>query len=465
MTEKRETTQQAATSATGRRPKQPGIFRRMPAADPDLATDIRAAILAQSPRGGRIILWLTFLLFLFLVCWAALSQIEEVTRGMGKVVPSRQVQVVQNLEGGILAEILVEVGDVVDKGQLLLKIDQTRFSAPYLESRARYLALKAKAARLEAEVHDAPFRLPKEVEAEKPEIGRREEELYRSRKKELAASLQVLEQQYRQHKQDLAEQEARLAELTRTYSLLQKELSMTKPLVADGAVSEVELLRLQRQASQMKGEIDTTRLSIPKIRYTMDEARLAREETRLAFFNKAKAELNEVYAELESLAANAVALEDRLKRTLVRSPVRGTVNRVLVNTVGGIIKPGMDLVEIVPLEDTLLVEARIRPSDIAFLRPDQPAMVKFTAYDFTIYGGLKARLEHISADSITDDKGNSYYLVRVRTDKNYLGSAAKPLPIIPGMVASVDILTGKKTILSYLLKPVLRAKKIALRER
>ncbi len=456
----------AKNSSTGKeKGRRPGIFRRMPAADPDLATDIRAAILAQSPRGGRIILWLTFFLFLIFVYWAATSEIEEVTRGMGKVVPSRQVQVVQNLEGGILAEILVEVGDVVDKGQLLLKIDQTRFSAPFRESRARYLALKAKTARLEAEIHDTPFAVPEEVEREDPAIGEREKELYRSRKEELAASLQVLEQQFQQHRQELAEKEAGLAELTRTYRLLQKELAMTRPLVAQGAVSEVELLRLQRQASQMKGEIDTTRLSIPRIRYRMQESKQAQEETRLAFLNKAKAELNEAYAELEGLAATAVALEDRLKRTLVRSPVRGTVNRVLVNTVGGIIKPGMDLVEIVPLEDTLVVEARIRPADIAFLRPDQPAMVKFTAYDFTIYGGLKAKLEHISADSITDDKGDSYYLVRLRTDKNYLGSETRPLPIIPGMVATVDILTGRKTILSYLLKPVLRARKIALRER
>ncbi|MFP7754547.1 HlyD family type I secretion periplasmic adaptor subunit [Thermodesulfobacteriota bacterium B35] len=448
-----------------RQKSRPGLFRRLPAADPDLATDIRSAILAQSPRGGRLILWLVFFLVLFSICWAATSEIEVVTRGMGRVVPSRQVQVVQNLEGGILAEILVEVGDVVEQGQLLLRIDQTRFSAPYRESRARYLALLAKTARLEAEIHDTPFTVPDEVAGEKPEIGRREEELYNSRKQELAASLDVLEQQFRQHKQDLAEKEARLAELTRTYRLLEKELQMTTPLVADGAVSEVELLRLQRQASQMKGEIDTTRLAIPRLRYRMTESRQAQKETRLAFFNKAKAELADAYAELESLSATAVALEDRLERTQVRSPVRGTVNRVLVNTVGGIIRPGMDLVEIVPLEDTLLVETRIRPADIAFLRPGQPAMVKFTAYDFTIYGGLKAKLEHISADSIADDKDNSFYLVRVRTERNFLGSTTHPLPIIPGMVASVDILTGKRTILSYLLKPVLRARKIALRER
>ncbi|MCK5319470.1 MAG: HlyD family type I secretion periplasmic adaptor subunit, partial [Anaerolineales bacterium] len=183
------------------------------------------------------------------------------------------------------------------------------------------------------------------------------------------------------------------------------------------------------------------------------------------FHNKAKGELNDVLAKLEEFSASSVALEDRLKRTAVRSPVKGTINQILVNTLGGVIQPGMDLIEIVPLEDTLLVEARIKPSDIAFLRPDQEAMVKFTAYDFTIYGGLDARLEHLSADSITDEQGNSFYLARLRTQKNYLGSETNPLPIIPGMVTSIDILTGKKTILSYLLKPVLRAKYMALRER
>jgi len=245
---------------------------------------------------------------------------------------------------------------------------------------------------------------------------------------------------------------------------LNKELELTRPLVAQGAVSEVEVLHLERQGSMMQGEIATIKQSIPKSDSKLQEAQLELRENQLAFFNKAKSELNDVLAELEDVSASAIAIEDRLRRTNVQSPVTGTINRLLVNTVGGVIQPGMDLVEIVPLEDTLVIETNIKPADIAFLRPDQDAKVKFTAYDFTIYGGLEAKLEHISADSITDDKGNSFYLVRLRTSKNYLGPETNPLPIIPGMVASVDILTGKKTILSYLLKPVLRAKYMALRE-
>ncbi len=437
----------------------------MPAPDVDLVTDIRTTMLVQSPRGGRFILWLTLLFFALALYWAAISEIEQVTRGGGKVIPSRQIQVVQNLEGGILSKLHANVGNIVEVGQLLLEIDKTRFSAPYLESRANYLALKAKIARLEAETDHSELVIPQEVMEEKPEIGSREEQLYNSRKRELRASLQILREKHTQQEQELKEMQARLKELNRTYRLLKQEITITTPLVAQGAVSEVDLLHLERQSSEMRGEITSTRLAIPRIRSKITEAQQAIEEEQLGFSNTAQRELNDAYAKIEGLTATSVALKDRLKRTEVRSPVRGTVNQLLVNTIGGIIQPGMDLMEIVPLEDTLLIEARIKPADIAFLRPDQKAMIKFTAYDFTIYGGLEARLEHISADSLTDEHGNAFYLVRLRTQRNYLGSDDDPLPIIPGMVASVDILTGKKTILSYLLKPVLRAQQTALRER
>ena len=447
------------------RPASSGFFRTWSEPDPDLVTDIRSTLLLQNPKGGRLIIWLTGLFFLFFILWAAFSEIDEVTRGDGKVIPSQQIQVVQNLEGGILAKLLIRVGDIVNRDQLLLEIDKTRFSAPYQESRVHFLALKAQIARLEAETLDKPFTLPEEVVREKSEIGEREIKLYDSRREQLAAKLQILQEQWNQRKQELAELQSRLNELTRTAGLLQRELAMTKPLVAQGAVSEVEVLRLQRQSSEMNGNIEAARIAIPKVESKIAEAKKAMENEQLAFHNAAQGELNEAYSKLESVSANAEALMDRLQRTAVRSPVHGTINQIKVNTVGGTIQPGMDLVEIVPLEDTLLVEARIKPADIAFLRPNQHAMVKFTAYDFTIYGGLEANLEHISADSITDKQGNDFYLVRLRTKQNHLGIKGKPLPIIPGMVASVDILTGKKSILSYLLKPVLRAKHTAMRER
>jgi adhesin transport system membrane fusion protein len=398
------------------------------------------------------------------VVWAYYSEIEQVTRADGKVIPSTQIQVVQNFEGGILSEIMVDVGELVKKRQLLLRIDETRFSSSFKQNRVKYLLYKAKAARLLAEANGTQFIVPPEVTEEKPEIGVREKELFESREREFKSSMQILQQQIRQREHENNELSSKLEELTRTFALLNKELELTRPLVEQGAVSEVEVLHLERQASQMQGEIETINQTIPKAQSKLQEAELELRENQLAFFNKAKAELNEVLAELEDLTASAIAIEDRLRRTNVLSPVTGTINRLLVNTVGGVIQPGMDLVEIVPLEDTLVVEAKIKPADIAFLRPDQEAKVKFTAYDFTIYGGLDAKLEHISADSITDEEGNSYYIVRLRTTKNYIGPELNPLPIIPGMVASIDILTGKKTILSYLMKPVLRAKYMALRE-
>ncbi|MFH1975578.1 MAG: HlyD family type I secretion periplasmic adaptor subunit [Pseudomonadota bacterium] len=452
-------------SESEKKPKSNELFYRMPSEDIDLVTDIRSSVMAQSPRGGRAILWAVLILSAIAIFWASVSEVEEVTRGQGKVVPASQIQVIQNLEGGILSEILVNVGDTVKKDQLLLKIDQTRFSSSVQQNQAKHLSNKAKAARLQAETSGSPFSVPREVMAEQPEIGIREQELYESRKKELQFSLEIKQQQYNQRNHELRELNSKLAELNKTFLLFQEELKLTKPLVAKGAVSEMEVLRLERQASEMQGEIEQTKQAIPRAQSRIEESQVALKELRLAFINKAKSELNEVLAQLGEDSATSIALQDRLDRTFVKSPVNGTVNRLHINTVGGVIQPGMNLIEIVPLEGTLLVEAMIKPSDIAFLRPNQDAMVKFTAYDFTIFGGLTAKLEQISADSITDEKGNSFYLVRLRTDKSYLGPQTNPLPIIPGMIASVDILTGKKTVLSYLLKPVLRAKYMALRER
>ena len=466
----------------------PQIYSARRAAELDLIADIRTTILVQSPRGGRAIIWLTLLLFSLLGYWMYISEIDEITRGNGKVIPSSQIQMVQNLEGGILAEILVREGDIVQKDQLLMRLDQTRFSAPYQETRLKYLALLAKAARLRAESEGksvapqenahgegvSPVRpgtptqaiaMPEEVRRENPEIAFREQQLYVTRQEKLFTTLAILEEQLLQRRQELAELEEKQRELERTYAFLKKEIDLTRPLVTQGAVSQVEILRLEREASTKQGEIAGIKLALPRVRSKLSEAQKVMSEERLNFTNTAKKELNEVEAELAGLSVSATALVDRLDRTAVRSPVHGTVKQVLLNTIGGVVQPGMNLVAIVPLEDSLLVETQIKPSDIAFLRPNQEAMVKFTAYDFTIYGGLAGELEMIGADSITDEKGNSYYLVRVRTRKNFLESRHGQLPIIPGMVATVDIITGKKTILSYLLKPILRAREMALRER
>ena len=440
-----------------------GLFRRMQADDVDYVTDIRTSILAQSPRGGRMILWATMLLFVIFIIWAAVSEVEQVTRGQGKVIPASQIQVIQNLEGGILAELHVKVGDTVTKDQLLLRIDQTRFISSVEQNQAKSGANRAKAARLKAEADgSSTFSAPPDTPAQ---IVASERALFESRKAELRQSIDVKQEQINQRLNELKEQNTRLRELSKTYELYQKEIRLTKPLVGTGAVSEMEVLQLERKAGEMQGEIETIKQSIPRIQSKIEESRSAMRELKLNFSNKAKTEYNEVAAQLGEDSASSMALQDRLDRTMVKSPVNGTVNRILVNTIGGVIQPGMSLMEIVPTEGTLLIEAKIKPADIAFLRPNQKAMVKFSAYDYTIYGGLEAKLEQIGADSITDEKKESYYLVSLRTDKNYIGTKEKPFPIIPGMIATVDILTGKKTILAYLLKPILKAKSMALRER
>lgn len=435
----------------------------MPADDVDYTTDIRTSIMAQSPRGGRAILWSVIILTVLATVWAAVSEVEQVTRGQGKVIPASQIQVIQNLEGGILAELFVKVGDDVTKDQPLLRIDETRFVSSVEQVQAKSSANRAKAARLLAEASgSSSFSVPSGVQ---PHTIASERALFESRRAELRQSMDVKQEQINQRQNELKELNTKLRELNKTFELYQKEIRLTKPLVSKGAVSEMEVLQLERKASEMQGEIETIKQSLPRIQSKIEESQAAMRELRLNFSNKAKIEYNEVTAQLGEDSASSLALKDRLERTLVKSPVNGTVNRILVNTIGGVIQPGMSLLEIVPKEGTLLIEAKIKPSDIAFLTPNQKAMIKFTAYDFTIYGGLEAKLEQIGADSITDEKKESYYPVTLRTDKNFLGSKEKPLPIIPGMVASVDILTGKKTILSYLLKPVLKAKYMALRER
>lgn len=240
---------------------------------------------------------------------------------------------------------------------------------------------------------------------------------------------------------------------------------MSSPLVAAGAVSEVEILRLRRSMVDVRGALDATTLALPRAEAGTKEIQSRIEQSELAFRAEAFKELNEARTHLQKITATSVAIQDRVSRTSVVSPVHGVIKQLNVNTIGGVVQPGSNLLEIVPLEDNLLIEARVRPQDIAFLHPGQRAMVKFSAYDYTIYGGLKANLELISADTITDREGRSFYLIQVRTEKNFLGSPEHPLVIIPGMVATVDIITGQKSVLDYMLKPVLKARYEALRER
>ena len=307
--------------------------------------------------------------------------------------------------------------------------------------------------------------LSQELQEQAPQLAEDETALYRSRQQRLESEQNTLREQLRQKTQELAEFRAKAQQYRSSLGLLQQELNMSQPLVAAGAISEVEILRLRRSAVEMRGSLDATNLAIPRAEAAMQEIESKLNESTLAFRTEALKELNEVRTELKKITSTSVAIQDRVSRTTVSSPVHGVIKVLKVNTIGGVVQPGDPMVEVVPLEDNLLIEARIRPQDVAFLHPGQKAMVKFTAYDYTIYGGLKARLELISADTITDEEGKSFYLIQVRTDKSHLGSDQHPLLIIPGMVATVDIVTGEKSVLDYLLKPVLKARTEAMRER
>ena len=429
----------------------------------DFAMDADWAILEQKPNRPRVFVWTLLALAVCAVLWAALARVDEVSRGEGKVIPSGQNQHLQSLDGGVVSEILVKEGQVVKKGQLLLKVDNTRFVSSLRENQAQYLSLLAKAARLRAITEQTPFEMPAQVIQEAPEVAAQERGLYESSRLELDASVSIARQQLTQRQQELSEVRARASQAAQSYDLTAKELAVTRPLKDVGAVSDVDLMRLERDVARYRGEREQANAQIPKIQAAITEASRKIEEVELTFRNKASSELSETMGKLNSLSEGSVALEDKVRLSEIRSPVNGEVKRLYLNTIGGVVQPGKDIVEIVPLDDGLLLETRISPRDIAFLHPGQRAVVRYTAYDYTVYGGMEGEVENIGADTITDDKGNAFYIVKVRTKGSRLGE--QKLPIMPGMVAQVDIMTGKKTILSYLLKPVLRAKATALTER
>ncbi len=439
----------------------------MPAGGDVLTLDAGAAIRARSLRGEGLLVWVMLLCVAAFLVWAYFAVLDEVVRGTGKVIPSSQVQVVQNLEGGIVETLHVAEGDLVEAGQLLVTIDDTRFDASLQESRLRALSLEAKLIRLRAEAEGlaAMPALPAEITEELPNALDQERNLFNERRSEQEANQRILREQIVQKKQAIAELETRRDRLKRSLALSERELEVTRPLRDQGAVSEVEVLRLRRQVNDLRGELDEAVLAIPRAAAELAEVEQRMVELEARFRSDAREQLNEVATELSALDAGNIALEDRVQRTQVRSPIRGVVKSLQVRTVGGVVQPGMDLVEIVPVGDSLVIEARVSPQDIAFLRAGLPAKVKLTAYDFAIYGGLEAQVEQISADTFVEEhNGEPYYLVRVRTNEPDLVKDGTAYPIIPGMTAGVDILVGEKTVLSYLLKPVLRARENALRE-
>ncbi|WP_437887798.1 HlyD family efflux transporter periplasmic adaptor subunit [Phytobacter sp. V91] len=380
--------------------------------------------LARQGRFYSSVIWLTLIAMVLFVVWSAWAILDEVTVGTGKITPSTHAQVIESLDGGIVSALMVKEGDIVERAQMLARLDPTRFQSNYGEAAARARALRASSERLRSELTGEPLRFSAESMRESDLVAR-ERQLYESRRRNLDETV---------------------ANLQKAMQLVNAELKMTQPLVARGAASDVEVIRLQRQAAELKGKIDEARNQF---------ALRAREEQV-----KNNADLD---AQLQVLAGKA----DQVDRATLSSPVRGIVKDIQVTTVGGVLQPGGKLMEIVPLEDQLLVETRINPRDIAYIRPGLPATVKVTAYDSSIYGDLEGTVEVVSPDTLQDEvrRDQFYYRVYVRTKSAELeNKSGKRFPILPGMVANVEIKTGQKSVLDYLIKPLNKVNE-ALRER
>lgn len=416
----------------------------------------------QSPRRAKKLLHLIALVLFCLILWAYFAKVDEVTRGEGRVIPSKQVQVIQSLDGGIVTKLMVKEGDTVVAGTPLVHIDETRAISSLRENQSQYLALLAKQERLEALSNNRAFNPPEDIRVQAPGLYAQEYALFQSSQGELNSQVNISRDQMEQREKELVEVQFKRELAQKTYESSAKELAANKPLLASGAVSEIDILKLERETNKARGEIDQARAQISRIEASINEARRKISEVEQTFLNKVRTDLADTSAKLNALTESSVGLTDKVKQATLKSPVNGKVSKLYYNTVGGVIQPGKEVMEIVPTDDALIIETKVEIKDIAFLRPGQSAVIKLTAYDFSIYGALEGKLEAISANSTVDEKGNAYYLVRVRTVKSSLG---KNLPIIPGMVAQVDILTGKKTLLSYLLKPVLKAKSYAFSER
>lgn len=434
--------------------------------DLDFMPDVHAATRQRGRRFAYMLTILSVAFFGVMGVWAHYAVLDEVTRGDGTIVPSSRTQVIQNLEGGILAEILVHEGDIVERGDVLVRIENTMAEANLEDARSQYLNLLAIEARLVAELENKDeVAFPPAVMNEAPTVAADQQRLFSARQRQLAAQIRVLQSQAQQRKQEVAEMASRANQLRQSLELARQERAITAPLVQKGVMPRIELIRIERQVADLEGEIRTINTAIPRLEAAQEEAHQRIDEMQLTVQTEASDELNKTRSELKSISQSLFAGQDRVTRTAVTSPVRGTVKDMKINTVGGVIQPGEDIMEIVPLDDSLIVEARVRPADIAYLRPDQKAVIKVSAYDFSIYGGLNAKLERISADTIKDEQGESFYHVYLRTEENSLRHQGEDLPIIPGMTVSAEILTGEKSVLDYLLKPILKAKDSALRER
>ena len=431
----------------------------------DYMDELQAAMRMRPATPAYILLFTIMAFVVFVIGWAAVTEVDILTRAQGQVVPSQEIQIVQSLEGGILEELLIAKGERVKKGQVLLRISDVASSSEEKGTEARFLSLEAKKARLLAESSGEKFTLPPELAKKIPEITDNEKALYESRQKELAAAYEMQDEQIKKAKADLAEVGAEVNRLYKSRKLLNKELSITKDMVAKRAVPKLDQIRLERELADISGQIAVRAQEKKGLQAELASAQSQRAAQSDKFRSTALEELNEVKTDISALKESLKSIGDRVDRAELKSPVDGIVNQITVQTIGGIVEPAAKLVEIVPANDELKILAKAKPEEIAFLEPGQAVRVKITAYDPQRYGSLEGVLTRVAANSVSERDGAVMFEIEARTNKNYLGTLEKPLPITAGMVANIDIITGKRTIITYLTKPFHRGMSQVFRER
>ncbi|MBO6227040.1 MAG: HlyD family type I secretion periplasmic adaptor subunit, partial [Shewanella sp.] len=397
------------------------MSKNLTANDLDMVDDVYGAMMTDAPSGHRLIIWALAAMVVCFLLWAGFAKLDKVTTGTGKVIPSSQVQVIQSLDGGIMQELYVQEGEMVTKGQPLVRIDDTRFRSDYAQQEQEVFGLKTNAIRMRAELDSilisdmtSDWReqvlitkkalvFPENIIAAEPALVKRQQEEYNGRLDNLSNQLEILVRQIQQRQQEIDDLASKTTTLTTSMQLISRELELTRPLAKKGIVPEVELLKLERTVNDLQGELNSMRLLRPKVKAAMDEAILKRREAVFVYAADLRAQLNETQTRLSRMNEAQVGAQDKVSKAIITSPVNGTIKTTHINTLGGVVQPGVDIIEIVPSEDQLLIETKILPKDIAFLHPGLPAVVKITAYDFTRYGGLKGTVEHISADTSQDE--------------------------------------------------------------
>lgn len=431
----------------------------------DFMNDLDAALHEKVSRPALYLLFLMSAMVGFFIIWAGMTEVEEVTRGTGQVVPSKEIQIIQSLEGGVLREILVNKGDIVKKDQILMRISDVQFSSEAKGTKAQFLGLSVKRARLSAEASGKEFVVDLDIQNQVPEIVANEKALYVSRQKELSAAYTIQDEKIKKAQANIEEVKAQISSARQSLGHLYKELSITKDMVSKRASPKIEQIRLEREAADLQGQINAQTQEIEGLDAELSGAQNERASQADKFKSQALEELNEVETQISSLKESLKSMGDRVDRAELRAPVDGVVNDIMLQTIGGVVEPAMRLIEVVPTDDQLKIIAKVKPDEIAFLKVGQSVKVKITAYDSQKYGYLDGTLVRIAANSSKDRQDNILFEIEVRTQQNYLGSAQNPLPITTGMVADIDVITGKRTILNYLLKPIRRGFERALRER